>query len=147
MRRSTKPSTRMTNLPRLLCALGLTFAFPLGSIAGCSSSNQVGGDPCLSKYKGQCGGACKADADCKTAGLYCSPETGKCTADCPTSGAPCGPEGNLCTNRGRCEPGGSLFGPGGGGPSFTDAGSCATDQRRGEGLPADIYIMNDQSQS
>jgi hypothetical protein len=149
MRRSTNPSTpfrRTKKLPLAALAFGLTVASTLGWVAGCSSSNQAGGDPCASKYKGQCGGACTSDGNCK-AGLYCSTD-GKCTADCATSGASCGPNGEICTSRGRCEAGGSLFGNGGAGSTnFTDGGACVTDQRRGEGLPADIYIMNDQSQS
>ena len=110
-------------------------------VASCASSDS--GNACA-KYGGQCGKMCSVDTDC-AAGLYCG-SSGKCTADCATNGASCG-NGLLCNSRGRCLPG-AMFGPGtGNGPGLTDASACLADTRQGEGLPVDIYIMNDQSQS
>jgi hypothetical protein len=110
-------------------------------IAACSS-NSDGGNACA-KYGAQCGRTCSTDTDCGM-GLYCG-QSGKCTADCSTNGASCG-NGLLCDGRGRCVQG-AIFGPGTGVTGLTDASACLADTRQGEGLPVDIYIMNDQSQS
>lgn len=123
-------------LPRIAFGLVLTVVSTLGWMSGCSSSSE-GANPC---DKGKCGKACVSDADCDN-GVYCGAQ-GKCTADCP--GTACG-DGLTCTPKGRCAAGG-LFGNGLG-TGFGDAGACVVDRRRGEGLPADIYIMNDQSLS
>ena len=111
-------------------------------VAGCSSSTDDGN--ACAKHPGQCGRSCSTDTDCAM-GLYCG-QSGKCAADCSTNGASCG-SGLLCDSRGRCAPG-AIFGPGTGiGTGLTDASACLADTRQGEGLPVDIYIMNDQSQS
>src|SRR5579871_5285794 len=126
----------LSKLRRAVLGVGLLW------VASCSS-NTDNGNACA-KYGGQCGRSCSVDTDCAT-GLYCG-QSGKCTADCSTSGASCG-NGLLCNGRGRCEPG-AMFGPGlGVGTGLTDASACLADTRQGEGLPVDIYIMNDQSQS
>lgn len=111
--------------------------------AGCSSANSGVGsyrEPCevLS-----CGGACSTDADC-SAGMFCGTSTGSgaCTAACQVGGKPC-PEGFQCTDRGRCAQGGTIINPNPGG----DAGSCKIDGFAGEGIPTDIFIMNDRSAS
>jgi hypothetical protein len=142
--RTSTPSLRTTKLPRVAFGLGLAVAATLGWMAGCSSSSGDDANPCASKYKGECGLTCTTDANC-AAGVYCGPE-GKCTVDpgCVTSGAVCG-DNLSCTGRGRCTAGG-LFGNDLG-SGLGDAGACVVDRRRGEGLPADIYIMNDQSLS
>ena len=149
MRRLPRPSTpslrlRATKLPRVAFGLGLAVAATLGWMAGCSSSSGDDSNPCASKYKGKCGLTCTTDANC-AAGVYCGLE-GKCTADCGTSGAACG-DNLSCTSRGRCAAGGLFGNDGNLGSGLGDAGACVVDRRRGEGLPADIYIMNDQSLS
>ena len=110
----------------------------------CGASGAQNNSPCDTTAKGKCGVACTSDDTC-AAGLYCG-SAGTCTADCKTSGAPCGTEaGFACTSRGRCQSVGSIFTVGGG--NITDASACLVDRLEGEGLPADIYIMNDQSHS
>jgi hypothetical protein len=144
---------RTTKASSLRSPLGLRLAFPLvlAAIVGCSSSTDDGANACATKYKGKCGQTCASDTSCAT-GTYCGAK-GTCTADCATSGASCG-SGLVCSGSGRCQPApmfGGGAGTGGGGSAFQnrlgDAGACLVDQRQGEGLPADIYIMNDQSQS
>jgi hypothetical protein len=122
----------------------------LAWLSGCSGSSSTdassgAASACETTYKGKCGVACAADATC-SAGLYCGP-AGTCTADCATSGAACGTQaGFVCSSGGRCQSsgGGITIGPGG---NVADASACLVDRRKGEGLPADIYIMNDQSHS
>jgi hypothetical protein len=130
---------------RPLCGLALAFPLVLAMV-GCSSSTD-NGSACSTKYKGECGRSCTTDATCAT-GTYCGAQ-GTCTADCATDGASCG-TGYQCTSTGRCAPSTIFGGNGAGGSVFgsrSDAGTCLVDRRQGEGLPADIYIMNDQSQS
>ena len=127
----------------------LFVAGALGSLPSCSGSaskaQNANADPCTTNYAGQCGVACTSDANCSS-GLYCG--TGnKCTADCATSGASCG-DGMTCSTRGRCQAAGGLLGGGLGlDGSIGDASACLVERLHGEGLPADIYIMNDQSAS
>jgi hypothetical protein len=133
-------------VPRAVWGIGFAaiVASTIAWLSGCSSTSGAnGGSPCDTTYKGKCGITCTSDATCAS-GLYCG-SAGKCTADCVTSGASCGTgDGNICTSSGRCSAGG-LFMTGVG--SVTDASACLVDRRKGEGLPADIYIMNDQSHS
>ncbi len=117
----------------------------VGWAVGCSGSSGDSSSPCDSIYKGKCGGACKSDADC-AAGIYCG-SSGTCNADC-APGHAC-PTGESCTPDGHCDSSTGLFGSDGGGltSGLNDASACVTDRRSGEGLPSDIYIMNDQSLS
>jgi hypothetical protein len=113
-------------------------------LAGCSSTSNGGSKPCETTYKGKCGVSCKTDVDCAT-GLYCG-SGNECTADCAPSGAACGKRADLaCTSSGRCTSAEILFT--GSSPTVDDASACLIDRKQGEGLPADIYIMNDQSHS
>jgi hypothetical protein len=122
-------------------ALGL-FQWLAGCSSGSSNGDQ-GASVCTTVFKGKCGGACKVETDC-AAGIYCGAE-GTCTADC-APGHACA-AGLACDATGRCQAG-SVFGGGPGVSGLADGGgACVVDTRRGEGLPADIYIMNDQSQS
>lgn len=115
--------------------------------AGCSSSTTDSGSsqlaPCDSTLKGQCGAACTTDLDCAVP-MYCG-SSGTCTADCSPTGRTCS-EGLTCAApRNRCVQGGLGFGGNTGGGA--DSGTCEINTFRGEGMPADIYIMNDQSGS
>lgn len=140
------PKARRSNtlrFPRAALGVGLVLGGTFAWLAGCSGKQADDGSVCNTNYKGKCGISCTSDDACAS-GLYCG-SAGKCTADCATSGAACGTEnGFACTNRGRCSAGAFLFTAGG---SLTDASACLVDRRKGEGLPADIYIMNDQSHS
>jgi hypothetical protein len=126
------------------CLLGVALtAGTLGALEGCSSTSSAG-TPCETTFEGKCGVPCSADTTCAT-GLYCGPD-GKCTADCDTTGAPCGSvAGSVCSGNGRCQSGtGFVLAAGG---ALSDASACLVDRRKGEGVPADLYIMNDQSHS
>lgn len=120
------------------------FANTLASLAGCSSKASTTASVCDTTYAGQCGVACTSDGTCAP-GLYCG-TAGTCTADCAPSGAACGDQnGSVCTSSGRCSAP-SLFMTAGGGDAGIGA-ACLTARQQGEGVPADIYIMNDQSHS
>ncbi len=122
--------------------------FGAGSLgAGCSSSNTGSGSstlaPCDSTLKGQCDGPCTTDLDCALP-MYCG-SSGVCTADCSPTGKTC-PDGYTCSEpRNRCVQGGLGFGGNTGGGA--DSGTCQINTFKGEGMPADIYIMNDASGS
>jgi hypothetical protein len=133
---------RIRRLSPVTSALGFA-ALVVSAIVGCSSSSSGShGDACK-LYPGQCGKKCTTDADCAQ-GLYCGPQ-GACTADCAKNGPSCA-NGGTCSSTGRCSTGDTtMFGGGGG--DLTDASACVNDRRRGEGIPADIFIMNDQSLS
>ncbi|MBM4361400.1 MAG: VWA domain-containing protein [Deltaproteobacteria bacterium] len=136
---------RMQSAPLAAARLALSLLV----VGACSSgSDAASSDPCKSVYEGDCGGSCTTGADC-AAGLYCGGE-GTCTADCAPGDIPC-KEGFDCSADGRCLEGsligGGLGGGSGGGGGLGGGAACVSDTVRGEGLAADLYIMNDQSQS
>lgn len=129
-------SSLSSRLAMAIALVGSTGAL----IFGCSSSSsdsQGGGAACATIYAGKCGGACTTDTDC-AAGLYCSTR-GACTADCG-AGVSCS-AGLTCTSQGRCTTYLSFN------PTDGSSGACRIDTFKGEGIPTDLYIMNDQSQS
>lgn len=124
-------------------ALAITVVGSTGAlIVGCSSSSsdaKGAGAACKTVYAGKCGSACAADADC-AAGLYCG-SSGTCTADC-AAGISCS-GGLTCTGQGRCTTSTGIFTGG----ADSGSGACRIDSFKGEGIPTDLYIMNDQSLS
>ncbi|HVU00955.1 MAG TPA: vWA domain-containing protein [Polyangiaceae bacterium] len=133
---SAAPSVRLS---RVLLATLLGGALAAALVSGCSSKDEKAKGACDGK---QCGIACTTTADCGP-GTHCD-TTNTCSAQCYANGDDCG-NGLTCDGTGACVMGG-MFG-GGGLTGTTGDASCADDIRRGEGLAADIYIMNDQSQS
>jgi hypothetical protein len=118
-----------------------------GGAFSCSSGSQETGVACDTVYKGKCGITCKTDDTCDQ-GLYCGGQ-GVCTADCApqhncNSGFECSPTGRCVSTEGIL---GGAGGSGSPGSVVDPNNACVTDTKRGEGLPADLYIMNDQSLS
>ena len=146
---------RQTKMPgtlwrrRLLTAASLALTVGPVLSGACGGTTNTNADPCENVYANQCGGACTSDADCPAA-VHCG-FAGTCTADYGDGAKQC-PDGQSPGPRARCLAGGatSNFDAGTGGPgqvALDDGGACAATKNRGEGLPADIYIMNDQSGS
>jgi hypothetical protein len=87
--------------------------------ASCESDvgeTPIGGAPCDTVYKGQCGAPCMTTGDCPP-GLHCRTDL-TCGADCASGDASCAP-GTVCSADGRCVPGGMGGGAQGGGGSVS----------------------------
>jgi hypothetical protein len=117
----------------------------MAAVVHCGSDDDSlfpnGGAPCGDVYKGLCGKACTADAECPS-GLYCSTSK-KCTADC-SEGHVCA-KALTCGSNGRC--GDGFAGLADGGDSDASPIGCAGAEVALAKVVPNVLFLLDQSSS